>query len=144
MTVSAALQRFSAMQGAELAAHEAPLGHAAAPSGAAVLKALQHVDVVLAPEHVDIVGQHRASPLNENPHAADDLRLPPPPTTHRNGGTLVQATQRALTQFSSHRTQAVSVQPDALVAEGRMMALLEGIDRLKLQIRERAARETMA
>ncbi len=132
------------MQGAELATREPPAGHAAAPSGAAVLKALQHVDVVLAPEHVDVVAHHRASPLNERPHAADDLRLPPPPGTHHRGGALMQATQRALTQFSSHRTHAVSVRPEALVAEGRMMALLDGIDRLKLQIRERAARESMA
>lgn len=144
MSALAPMNRFAAsFQGSHLVADGGNNPGASAAHGA-VLRALKHIDVVLPPEVVDIEGQHRVSRYDERVHAADDLRLPPPPGGSLRGEQLFQATQRALGQFETHARSPVSVDPDSLAAEGRMMALLGGIDRLKLEIRQRAERGLVA
>jgi hypothetical protein len=139
-----AVQRFSAsFQGSHLATERGQAAGTEQP-GIAQLKALQHVDVTLAPEHLDFEGRMRANPFGDTGRRPDDLRLPPPPQPTLDGPAMMQATRRTLTQFQSQATKPVSVDADALRAEGRMMAVLGGIDRLKLEIQARAEQGVLA
>jgi len=112
--------------------------------GVAQLKALQRVDMALAPEQVDLEGRFRAGRFADLSGSGDDLRLPPPPRPATDGAEIMRATGRTLERFGAQAAQPVGAEAEALVAEGRMMALLGGIDQLKLEIRSRAERERFA
>ncbi len=138
-----AVNRFSAaFQGSNLATEQGPTAGTEQP-GIAQLKALQQVDIALAPEHIDFEGRMRANPFASS-GSPDDLRLPPPPQPALDGPAMMQATSRAMAQFQSQSTKPVSMDREALLAEGRMMAVLGGIDRLKVEIQTRAEQGVLA
>lgn len=137
-------------------ARYAPQNHGALVSGAEAriaprdqpsaeqLRALQHVDIVLTPEEVDLEGRMRRGRFSEATSHSDDLRLPPPPRPRGAGTSLAQAAARPVAQFESKASQPVGVDAATLVAEGRMMTLLAGIGRLQATIDQQRQKEQAA
>lgn len=113
-------------------------GAASTPFDLAQARALRPRGEAIRPEHVDLVRTSPDSVFAEAAPHADDLRLPPPPEVSPSGPALQRATLRAVDRYRSSAPPPPGADPAALQAEGRMMALLDGIDRLKLEIADRA------
>jgi hypothetical protein len=103
------------------------------------LQALQAPSRSLRPEEMDLEGALRQTGFSARLNAADDLRLPAPPTLAQDARALFQGAARVLSSYRSQASSPVVADPKALVAEARMVALLTGIHRLQLEIRSRAA-----
>ena len=99
--------------------------------GAAELAAVHEVDIVGSE-----LGPLSSRELDAFPQqCSDDLRLPPPPGLRLVSPLLLtERVQSALQSFQATKQSGVQANPEALVAEARMMALVGGIENLKRDI----------
>lgn len=114
------------------------------PLGLQELQALSAPERALRPEELDLEGAARHSGFSAHFNAADDLRLPGPPIQAQDSRSLATATARVLAGFQSQVGKPVAADSAGLVAEARMVALLNGIQRLQVDIRSRAAEQQSA
>lgn len=104
--------------------------------GLAEIAALNQVDVALPPEQLDLGALEAAGRLLEARSHTDDLRLPPPPVQARDGSALFAALTRAVDTFQAKAHQPVAASEAAVLAEGRMMSLFRGLQKLQLEIHD--------